>query len=310
MIAFGVPIPEPDPYLQYAKPGIELAAEPDSEVFAFSSVGTFGRSYNVLLDAAAAHDDLEALVLLHTFTELADPDLCTTIRCAFADPTVGVAGCAGGRGVRSIAWWEGAVSAGEVILGYIDHGGGRQPAYPWLEPAPAPQTVDTIDGCLMILSPWAVRNVRFDESLRFGHGHDLDYCLQVRALGHKVTTIDTRVIIHRSLDLIEDWELWIEAHMQLAGKWEGRPPWEGIPGPELADERMRARRAEAQAEAARSVGYARRLAIDARIAELEQGIDHAAGSLSWRATRPLREINRLRRVQRARRREPPRRPTL
>jgi hypothetical protein len=310
MIAFGVPIPEPDPYLQYAKPGIELAAEPDSEVFAFSSVGTFGRSYNVLLDAAASHDDLEALVLVHTFTELADPHLCATIRRAFADPEVAVAGCAGARGVRSIAWWEGTVSAGEVTLGYIEHGGGRQPAYPWLDPVPAPQPVDTVDGCLMILSPWTVRNVRFDESLRFGHGHDLDYCLQVRALDRTVTTIDTRVIIHRSLDLVEDWELWLEAHMQLAEKWEGQRPWEEVPGPELADARGRARRAEAQAEAARSVGYARRLAIDARVAELEQGVDAAAGSLSWRATRPLREINRLRRRQRTARREPRRPPSL
>ena len=130
MIAFGVPIPEPEPYLQYAKPGIELAAEPDSEVFAFSSVGTFGRSYNVLMDAAAAHDDLEALVLLHTFTELADPDLCTTIRRAFADPTVasrvapGPGGCARSPGGRAPS------SAGDVILGYIDHGGGQTTRVP------------------------------------------------------------------------------------------------------------------------------------------------------------------------------------
>jgi len=308
MIAFGISIPDPDPYLEYAKPGIELVSEPDSLVLAFSSVGTAGRSLNLLLDAAATHDDLEALVLVHTFTQLDDPSFCAAVRRAFADPNVAVAGCAGASGVRSLAWWEGRTSVGDVILRYIDHGGGELPAYPWLEPAPPPQVVDTIDGCVMVLSPWATRNVRFDEALRFGHGHDLDYCLQVRAAGRTVTTIDTRVIIHRSLDPIEDWDTWLEAHVQLAAKWEGRAPWEPL---ELGDERMRARRAEAQAEAARSVSYARRLAIDAHVAELQRTVDEAAGSLSWRATRPLREINQLRRAQQARRPEPPgRRSTL
>jgi hypothetical protein len=311
MIAFGISITDPEPYLQYAKPGIELAAEHDSEVLAFSAVGTVGRSNNLLLDAAAARDDLEALVLVHTFTELADPDLCDKVREALSNPDVAVVGCAGASDVRSIAWWEGRPSFGDVILSYIDHGGGQLPAYPWLTPEPPPQQVDTLDECVMVLSPWAVRNVRFDESLRFVYGNDLDYCLQVRAAGRTLTTFDARVIIHRSLDLIESWDVWLEAHMQLAAKWEGRPPWQGVPGPELTDARVRARRAEAQAEAARSVGYARRLEIDARVAELQRAVDEAAGSLSWRATRPLREINRLRRTQQARRPGPPgRRPTL
>ena len=311
MIAFAASVPDPDPYREYAKPGIDLAAEPDSLVLAFSSVGTVGRSLNLLLDEAASHDDLEALVLVHTFTELADPALGDAIRRAFADPEVAVAGCAGASGVRSIAWWEGRTSVGDVTLRYVDHGGGEQPAYPWLDPEPPPRIVDTVDGCLMVLSPWAVRNVRFDEALRFSYGFDLDYCLQVRAAGRKVTTIDTRVIIHRSLDLIEDWEIWLEAHAQLAAKWEGRAPWDGGEATAPVDERMRARRAEAQAEAARSVSYARRLAIDAHVAELQRSVDEVAGSLSWRATRPLREINRLRRVQQARRTSPPdRRSTL
>jgi hypothetical protein len=301
MIVFASSIPDPEPYIEYARPGIQRAAEPDSVVLAFSAVGTAGRSLNLLLDAAAAYDELEALVLVHTFTQLDDPSFCETVRRAFADPQVAVAGCAGASGVRSLAWWEGRASLGEVILRYVDHGGGEQPAYPWLDPEPPPREVDTVDGCLLVLSPWAVRNVRFDEAIRFGHGYDLDYCLQVRAAGRTVTTLDTRVIIHRSLDLVEDWDTWLEAHVQLAAKWEGRPPWEGGQPLEPADERMRARRAEAQAEAARSVGYARRLAIDAHVAELQRTVDEAAGSLSWRATRPLREINRLRRAQQQRR---------
>ena len=43
--------------------------------------------------------------------------------------------------------------------------------------------VDTVDGFVLALSPWAVRNVRFDESLGQLHGYDFDFCLQVRAAG-------------------------------------------------------------------------------------------------------------------------------
>ncbi len=101
MIAFGVSITDPEPYLQHAEPRIELVAERYSEVFAFSAVGTVGRSNNLLLDAAAARDDLEALVLVHTFTELADPALCEQVRRALSNPDVAVAGCAGASDVRS-----------------------------------------------------------------------------------------------------------------------------------------------------------------------------------------------------------------
>ena len=64
MIALGCSISEPEPYVRYAQPGIRLAAEHDSAVFAFAAVGTVGRSYNLLLDAGGRPTprDLEALV--------------------------------------------------------------------------------------------------------------------------------------------------------------------------------------------------------------------------------------------------------
>ena len=50
--------------------------------------------------------------------------------------------------------------------------------------------VDAIDGFVMAVSPWAVRNLRFDESLGKIHGYDFDFCAQARAAGHKVVTAD------------------------------------------------------------------------------------------------------------------------
>ena len=45
----------------------------------------------------------------------------------------------------------------------------------------------------MVLSPWAVRELRFDESLGKLHGYDFDICMQARAAGKKVVTADFRV---------------------------------------------------------------------------------------------------------------------
>ena len=69
------------------------------------------------------------------------------------------------------------------------------------------------------MSPWAVRELRFDESLGNLHGYDLDICLQARAAGKKVVTADFRVVHHHSLDLVGDRDGWIAAHMRIADKW-------------------------------------------------------------------------------------------
>ena len=58
MIAFGTSITSDDAYRRFAQPGIRRAAEPDSEVYALSAAGSIFRSYNLLLDTAAARDDL------------------------------------------------------------------------------------------------------------------------------------------------------------------------------------------------------------------------------------------------------------
>jgi hypothetical protein len=289
MIAFGVSIAEPEPYRRYAEPGIRAVAEPDSDVLAFAAVGTLGRTYNLLLDAAATREDLEALVLVDPQVEIADARFCEKVRAALRDPNVGVVGCAGATGVPSIAWWEGSVSAAPVVLRYEQHGGGEVPAFGWAHPAPPGRQVETVDGfLLLVLSPWVVRNVRFDEALRLNYGFDLDYCRQVRQAGRTVVTADLRVIWHHSLELIGDpaIHLWMEAHAGVADKWEPDGDEEGW--------KERARRAEAEREAARAVTYSRGLAWEARIGALERRMDELTSTTSWRVTAPLRRLNALR----------------
>jgi hypothetical protein len=287
MIAFGSAITEPEAYRRYAERGIRVAAEPDSEVYAFAAVGTVARSYNLLLDAAAARDDLEALVIVHPYAEIADPELCGKLRAALRDPTVAVVGCVGATGVRSLAWWEGSVSAAPVVHRYVERGGGELPGFTWASPERPLGEVDAVAGFLLGLSPWAVRNVRFDEALRLNYGFDVDYCLQARAAGRTVVTADLRAVYHHSLDLIGDLDMWVESHIRFAEKWDG----------EALDDaawKRRARRAEAEREAARAIGYSNMLVADARVAGLERALADATGSASWRITAPLRRLNALR----------------
>jgi hypothetical protein len=292
MIAFGTSITRPDVYRRCAEPGIRRAAEPDSEVFAFESVGSLFRSYNAVLDAAAACEDLEALVLVHQDAEIVEPDLCDKVREALADPEVGVVGCVGAIGVRSIAWWEGSVTLASFIHRYDDDGGGDLPAFSWAwtDAPPYARTgeVDTLDGFLLALSPWAVRELRFDESLGQLHGYDFDFCLQVRAAGRKAVTADFRAIHHHALEPFSDSEDWIAAHVRVAEKWAGRVP--GV-GTGAGTWKERALRAEAERDAARLAGHTNELRSDARRIELERALAETVDSISWRITAPLRWLS-------------------
>jgi len=285
MIVFGTAVTDLETYDRCAAPGIRLAAEPDSEVVAHQSAGSLFRNYNLLLDRAAARDDLEALVLVHQDAEIVDTDFCEKLRGALSDPEVAIVGCAGAVGVRGIAWWEGAVTWASFTHRYRELGGGEFPSLSWTT-GPVPSflrtgEVDTIDGFVMAISPWAVRNLRFDESLGKLHGYDFDFCMQARAAGKKVVTQDLRVVHHHSLELIDNPEAWIEAYIRVAEKWDGRLP---TADKGTVDWRQRAMRSEAEAAAAKGEAISERLQREATDRQLERVVE----SRSWRLTAPLR----------------------
>ena len=291
MIAFASSITDPSIYHRCAEPGIERAREPDSEVLARAAAGSLFRSYNLLLDLAAELDELEALVLLHQDAEIVDPSFCEKLREAIADPDVGVVGCVGAIGVRSIAWWEGSVTWASFAHRYSELGGGELAAFCFdgSERPPYAHTgeVDTVDGFVLALSPWVVQNVRFDESLGQLHGYDFDFCLQVRDAGKKVVTADFQVIHHHSLDLVSDPETWVQAHMRVADKWDGRMPGVGsAPG----DWKHRARRAEAEAAVTHAHLRSVEMKSEAKLKWVEAQLEEMSASTSWRLTKPLREL--------------------
>ena len=292
MIAFGSSITKQDVYRRCAEAGIRRAAEPDSVIEPMESIGSIFRSYNALLDRFSQRDDLDALVLVHQDAEIVDADFCQIIRRSLADPQVGLVGCVGAIGVRSIAWWEASVTCASFINRYDEHGGGDLPSFSWAwSDAPAYARVgevETLDGFVLVLSPWVVRNLRFDEQLGEFHGYDLDLCLQVRDAGYKVMTADFRAIHHRQLEMVPDPEQWVDAHVKLADKWDGRM---GI-GTGAGSWKDRAMRAEADTEAALMLAHMNSLESDARVRDLQGALSETTESISWRVTAPLRWLHR------------------
>jgi Glycosyltransferase like family len=302
MIAFGSSVTQPDVYERCAKRGFELVAEPNTVVLSQDAAGSIFRSYNLIIERAAAFEDLEALVLVHQDAEIVDGEFIPKLRAELANPEVGLVGCVGAVGVRTIAWWEGSTRWGSFTHRYSELGGGEFPAFSWTNDALPPYArlgeVEMVDGFVLCLSPWAVENIRFDESLGLPlHGYDFDFCLQVRAAGRKVVTADFKVVHHHSLELVGDPENYIEAHMKVAEKWTGRMPRVGVAA---GDWKVRARRAEAEVAAARAQALRTRFEIEARERKQQHDLDEALGSISWRVTSPLRGLTGLWRARRRR----------
>jgi glycosyl transferase family 2 len=305
VIAFGVSVTEPEVYERCAEPGIRLVAEPDTEILAHGSTGSVFRSYNMLMDQAKKLEGLEALVLIHQDAEIIDPDFLKKIREALSDPDVAIVGCAGAIGVRNIAWWDGSVTWASFTHRYEELGGGEVPALAWT-PEETPtyaQTgeVETVDGFVLGLTPWALEELRFDESLGQAiHGYDFDLCLQAREKGKKVVTADLKVVHHHDLKLIRDVGNWIEAHIKVAEKWDGRMPLVGKEG-DPEDWKARARRAEAQASAERMIALSARLYRDARIEHLmrqRQRIEEDVEKLRESRKRLVAQLNAIQRRRR------------
>jgi GT2 family glycosyltransferase len=297
MVVFASAVTSPDTYERCAAPGIRLASEPDSVVIAHPAQGSIFRNYNAIMDQAASVAGLEALVLLHQDAEIVDPGFCRKLRSALADPQVGVVGCVGSVGARTIAWWEGSVTWASFVHRYTELGGGDFPSLTWNEVEKAPYArlgeVDTVDGFVLGLSPWVVENIRFDESLgQLLHGYDFDFCLQVRSAGRKVVTADFKVIHNHSLELASDLEHWSQAHVAVAEKWDGRMPGVGVAG---GGWRHRARRGEAEAAVTRAVAFSTQMKIEAQARDYQRELEVMTQSIGWKLTAPLRRLKALQR---------------
>jgi Glycosyltransferase like family len=206
MIGFGVCIGPRDVFSQLAAPAIS-AMWPESPVFTRTNQKSIFRAYNSILDEASAAS-LDALVLIHDDVELKDPGLPAKLRVLFDDDTVGVVGVVGGVGVKGVGWWQADQCLGRAVggLGVHDYGGGTH-------------EVDAVDGMFMALSPWVVRNVRFDDRAYRGfHGYDTDFCFEVRRRERRVFVSEID-LFHHSKRSVGDSVAYRRSELVFDRKW-------------------------------------------------------------------------------------------
>ncbi len=185
MIAYAACVGDPEKYQKICLPGLRRVAGPGDLLIEAEHGSSIFAAYNEVMDAVRDRDDLEALVLLHEDTEVTDVRFAELVREQVGNPDVAVVGTVGASGIEGLSWWQ-AQRFGRVheTRGLIDFGGGTH-------------DVDTIDGLVMGLSPWAVRNLRFDEDAYLGFdAYDADLCAQARAAGKRVVVTELPVI-HR-----------------------------------------------------------------------------------------------------------------
>ncbi len=216
MLAFGCATTSAEEYFAYAAPTIERVAESDSLIMRRHGFGTIHEPYNEMLAAAGERDDLEALILLHQDLSIGDPYFAERVRALLAaDERVAVIGAAGARNVRSLAWWEGDDPAGRVESPRLVPGGSV------IDHARVNREVEAVDGILIVLSAWAVRELRFDPAIGPFDGYDVDICLQARSLDRRVVVGDFRDVAHHVRgDSFFDRERWTRGAIAVSRKWD------------------------------------------------------------------------------------------
>jgi len=207
MITFGICIGSEDKFEKYALPGLRRHAEPDSAIAESTGNTSIFKAYNEMLEAFAGKPGLEALVLLHDDVELRDDEFCAKVRARLADPDIAVIGAIGARSVTSLSWWEGeGFGRAEETRGLVTFGGGCH-------------DVEMVDGLLLVLSPWAVENLRFDGRRFAGfHGYDADICFQARAAGKRVV-VDEFDLFHHTKGGYGDEVAFARADATFRDKW-------------------------------------------------------------------------------------------
>ena len=215
MLLFGCAVTNEEVFRRIAEPSMRRAATGGDRVVYRAGL-SLQSAYNEMLDEAAGIDGLEGVVLIHQDVELADPSLASKLRARLSEPAVAVVGAIGARGVRSAAIFSGTEAFGRarLVVGAVELW--LPTAHPW-----GAHEVDAVDGALLALSPWAVRELQFDERLAADfHGYDADICFQARARGRSVVVEELDIVHHHGGSFVLDRERWLRAMLRWARKWE------------------------------------------------------------------------------------------
>ena len=166
-------------------------------------------AYNTILDTYRGQG-LEAVILLHDDLDVCDPDAETKFLKAL-DDDVALVGVCGGKGDKTLAWWTSETVGHQMTdSGMLDFG---------LRYG----DVAFIEGSIMVFSPWAVENLRFDPRYPGFLGYD-DVCLTAREAGKRVIVVDVDTHHHstvgfKSPAIARSWDVAEEIFQE---KWWGR----------------------------------------------------------------------------------------
>lgn len=165
-------------------------------------------AYNTILDAYRGRD-LDAVILLHDDLEVTDPAAEAKFLAALADD-VALVGVCGGKGDKTLAWWTSETVGHQMTDSCM------------LDFGPRTGDVAFIEGSIMVFSPWAVENLRFDERYPGFLGYD-DVCLTARAAGRRVVVADVDTHHHstvgfKSPQIARNWHVAEEIFQE---KWWG-----------------------------------------------------------------------------------------
>ena len=198
VIVYGCCVGSWDKFQRYVVPRIN-----GREMLGLAGQTSIAEAYNKILAAyrfrsIAAYRPVDPLVLLHDDLEITDPDAEAKFLAALEDPDVALVGVAGGQGDAGLAWWNRSpVGHQQTDSFLIDFG----PRY---------GDVDLLEGSILVFSPWAIKNLRFDEHLTGFHGYD-SIAAQARRYNKRVVVVDVDTHHHtmvgfKSRDSEAEWQ--------------------------------------------------------------------------------------------------------
>ncbi len=185
------------------------------------------------IEGARQDNSAEALVLLHDDLELRDAKFAAKVRHTFKDPEVAIVGCIGARNVKSLSWWEGSPRFGHTednLHGVYDWGfddeGDVRLGEMILDHEPVNVCdVDTVDGMLLILSPWAIHHLSLIGLGYEGlHGYAEELCFQARAKGKRVVVTRLELKHHSKGGIAGNIDGWNKSDALFRERWVKPPP--------------------------------------------------------------------------------------
>ena len=216
MIIFGTVSAHPEKLATQCAPGIAWSMSGEGyehkvlksdgrEIF--SGYDSLLRHAAIVFGESARADD--ALVLLHDDLELRDTSLSVKVARVMSDPDIAVVGLIGSTGARTLAWWEGT-QYGRVTddaYGLHDFGGFGS-------------SVDSLDGMLLIVSPWACRRLWLTKLGYHGfHGYADELCRQAQGLGKRAVVADITAHHHSRGGYAGGVETWDAANKNFRKRW-------------------------------------------------------------------------------------------